>query len=324
MIVITVDPKTKQSAFISIPRDMEGIPIPREWPAYERYGGIYSYPINTLFSSARINPDLWAPQVDNIKVKGYAALEGVLGELYGLDIDYYVSVDLKRLPGRRSTRSSGTMIDVQNPVYDYHYPADDGVSRTHQGVRAARHPVHGRRQALAYARARKLTSDFDRADRQQRVVTSLREQVDLSTLLSPGVIDDLLRTVQADVRTDIPVGRIPKLISLAQTIDLDERISLVLTPPTYRHGVLPPGRLPRTTTSSSRTCRASGRPWPTCSRPIATWHAAAAAAQGGRHGPRPQRHAAYQHPDHARRRRLADAGVRCDRAAHRRRCGRPR
>ena len=84
---------------------MEGIPIPREWPAYERYGGIYSYPINTLFSSARINPDLWAPKVDDIKVKGYAALEGVLGNLYGLDIDYYVSVDLRGLPRASSMRS---------------------------------------------------------------------------------------------------------------------------------------------------------------------------------------------------------------------------
>jgi hypothetical protein len=89
------------------------------------------------------------------------------------------------------------------------------------------------RHALAYARARKLTSDFDRADRQQRVVTSLRDQVDLSTLLSPGFIEEMLRTVRQDVRTDIPVGKMPRLISLAQTIDLDQRISLVLTPPTF-------------------------------------------------------------------------------------------
>ncbi len=232
MIVVTVDPKTKQSAFISIPRDMEGVPIPRDWPAYATYGGLYSYSINTLYASARINPSLWAPRVTERRHKGYAALMGVLGELYGFPIDYYVSVDLRGFRGALDALG-GTMVDVQTPVYDYHYPADDGSSghmkvSVPPGIRY----MDGR-HALAYARARKLTSDFDRADRQQRVVTSVREQVDLSTLLAPGVIPDLLKTVKRYVRTDIPPGMIPRLISLAQTIDLDDRISLVLTPPTY-------------------------------------------------------------------------------------------
>lgn len=232
MIVITVDPKTKQTAFISIPRDMEGIPIPREWPAYDQYGGIYSYPINTLFSSARINPDLWAPKVTDKKAKGYAALAGVLGNLYGLDIAYYVSVDLSGFRGAIDALG-GVIVDVQTPVYDYHYPADDGYYGHMKVYVPPGLQFMDGRHALAYARARKLTSDFDRADRQQRVVTSVREQVDLSRLLTPGVIEDLLQTVKKYVRTDVPVAKIPKLISLAQSIDLDQRISLVLTPPTY-------------------------------------------------------------------------------------------
>ena len=231
LIVVTVDTRTKQSAFISLPRDMEGVPIPRSWPAYGRYGGLYSYPVNTLYTSARINPDLWAPGAES-RHKGYAALKGVLGELYGLDIDYYVSVDLRGFRGVINALG-GAMIDVQSPVLDYHYPADDGLSGHMKvyvppGIRY----MDGR-EALAYARARKLTSDFDRADRQQRVVTSVREQVDLSALLAPGVIEDLLRTVRSYIRTDIPVNKIPKLAQLAQEIDLDERISLVLTPPTF-------------------------------------------------------------------------------------------
>jgi LCP family protein required for cell wall assembly len=232
MIVITVDPKTKQTAFISLPRDMERVPIPREWPAYDQYGGFYSYPINTVFSSARINPGLWAPKVTAPRAKGYAALAGVLGELYGLKIDYWVSVDLSGFRGALDALG-GVMVDVQNPVYDYHYPADDGVSGHMKIYVPPGLQYMDGRHALAYARARKLTSDFDRADRQQRVVTSLREQVDLSALLAPGVIGDLLKTIKKDVRTDIPVGKIPKLISLAQSIDLDQRISMVLTPPTY-------------------------------------------------------------------------------------------
>jgi hypothetical protein len=88
-------------------------------------------------------------------------------------------------------------------------------------------------EALAYARARHETSEFDRTARQQRVITSVREQLDLSALLAPGVIGDLLNTFRSSVKTDIPPAKIPKLIGLAQEIDLDKRISLVLEPPVY-------------------------------------------------------------------------------------------
>jgi LCP family protein required for cell wall assembly len=206
------------------------LPIPRQWPAHGTYGGIYPYPINTLYTSTRINPDLWAPSVE--RGKGFAALKGVLGELYGLTIDYYVAVDLKSFREVIDTLG-GTMIDVQNPVFDYHYPADDGRSGHMKlyippGIQFMRGT-----EALAYARARKLTSDFDRAARQQRVITSLRDQVDLSALLAPGVIEELLKTLRSNIRTDVPPGKLPKLAQLAQEIDLDQRISLVLTPPYY-------------------------------------------------------------------------------------------
>ena len=89
------------------------------------------------------------------------------------------------------------------------------------------------------------TSDFDRSARQQRVITSVREQLDLSSLLAPGVIQDLLKTFRPSIKTDIPPDKIPKLIQLAQEIDLDKRISLVLDPPDYSTDVLPcPPRRP--------------------------------------------------------------------------------
>ena len=42
MIVVSVDPRTGKVAFISLPRDMSGIPLPRDWPAYRAYGGKYN------------------------------------------------------------------------------------------------------------------------------------------------------------------------------------------------------------------------------------------------------------------------------------------
>ena len=67
----------------------------------------------------------------------------------------------------------------------------------------------------------------------------MREQLDLSALLAPGVIGDLLETFRSSIKTDIPPAKIPKLIQLAQEIDLDERISLVLDPPDYSETCYP-------------------------------------------------------------------------------------
>ena len=61
-------------------------------------GGTYNNKINTLYTVARGRPDLFP---GNDTERGFDALMGALGELYGLDIDYYVAVDLRQLPQRR-------------------------------------------------------------------------------------------------------------------------------------------------------------------------------------------------------------------------------
>jgi hypothetical protein len=91
MITVSIDPVTGRLAFISLPRDTSNIPLPREWPAHRALGGKWNNKINTLYVQARANSALF-PGSD--KERGYKALMGALGELYGLDIKYYVSVDL--------------------------------------------------------------------------------------------------------------------------------------------------------------------------------------------------------------------------------------
>ncbi|MFO1541237.1 MAG: LCP family protein [Chloroflexota bacterium] len=236
MILVKIDTRTKQVAFISLPRDTQNLPIPRDWPAYGAFGGVYPYKANTIYTwAARVSPGLFPGDKKN---KGFDSLKGMLAELYGLRrIDYFVAVDL------RSFREvindlGGVIVDVQNPVYDDHYPADDGSGHIKLYIPPGIQFMQGQ-EALAYARARHVTSDFDRAARQQRVITSVRDQIDLASLLAPGVIRDLLRTFRDSVKTDIPPDRIPALIGLAQEIDLDERISLVLDPPEFSQTCYP-------------------------------------------------------------------------------------
>lgn len=114
MITISADPKTGRVAFISLPRDASGVPLPKGWAAHRAFGGTYDNKINTLYTVARGRPDLF-PGDD--AQRGYKALMGTLGELYGLDIDWYVAVDLDSFRTVVNTLG-GVVLDVQLPVRD--------------------------------------------------------------------------------------------------------------------------------------------------------------------------------------------------------------
>jgi LCP family protein required for cell wall assembly len=223
MITVSVDPTTGRLAFISLPRDTSGVPLPRNWGAYSALGGKYNNKINTLYYQARANPSLFP---GNDKDRGYAGLMGALGELYGLDIKYYVAVDLNSFRGMVNTLG-GVVVDVQQPVMDVGYSTADGRGKLKLYIPPGMTRMNGQ-DALAYARSRHGSSDYDRAARQQRVITSVREQSDIDSLLQPRVLAGLIKQLKENVKTNIPTQLAPSMLSLAQKVDLDRRENLVL------------------------------------------------------------------------------------------------
>ena len=223
MITVSIDPTTGRLAFISLPRDTTRVPLPKSWPASRALGGTYNNKINTLYTIARSRSDLFP---GNDKQRGYNALMGALGELYGLDIQYYVSVDLNSFRNV-VTALGGVIVDVQLPVMDTSYATGDGRGKLKLYIPPGMRKMNGQ-DALAYARSRHGSSDFDRSARQQRVITSVRDQTDIDELLQPGVVTSLVKQLASDVKTNIPTKLIPKMLTLAQKIDLNNRENLVL------------------------------------------------------------------------------------------------
>ncbi len=236
MITVSIDPATGRLAFISLPRDTSNIPLPREWGAYNYYGGKWNTKINTLYSWARSQPSLFP---GNDKNRGYKALMGALGELYGLDIKYYVSVDLNSFRQVVNTLG-GVVVDVQLPVMDYGYATGDGRGKLKLYVPPGMRKLNGQ-DALAYARSRHGSSDFDRSARQQRIITSVRDQTDIDAILEPGVVTDLIKQLQKEVKTNIPPKLVPKMLTLADKLDLDNRENLVLGSSKYTEVCYPCG-----------------------------------------------------------------------------------
>jgi LCP family protein required for cell wall assembly len=237
MIVLSIDPQTRQIAMFSLPRDTVDVPLPRAWGAYSYYGGLYPAKINSLWTRAQGSPSLF-PFPD--ATRGPDALKGVLGSLYGIDIPYYVEVDFDGFRKVVDTLG-GVTVPVDLPVQDDHYPTETSDGATRLYIPATIQHMSGD-EALAYARSRHGSNDFDRAQRQQNVILSLRQQADIPTVLLH--LPELVSILKSAVHTDIPTSMLPQLASLADQVGLAHVRSLVFTPPLYQQEVLndPRGR----------------------------------------------------------------------------------
>jgi LCP family protein required for cell wall assembly len=231
LIVVSIDPTTKQVAMFSLPRDSVGVPMP-SGPLRNAFGPTYGSKINSFFTAVRGRPDLVS---GNSRTRGYNGLKSVLGELYGLDIKYFVEVNFVGFK-QVVDAMGGVTINVQVPVLDESYPSDTGrLSRVY--IPAGIQHMTGA-QALVYARSRHGSDDFDRGYRQQRVLTSLREQADVAAMIPR--IPELLAAVKATVKTDVPRGELAKLAGLAATVDTRDIRSYVFAYPRYGSQVLAP------------------------------------------------------------------------------------
>lgn len=225
LIVVSIDPLTKQVAMFSLPRDTVDVPVP-PGPAQQAFGPVYTRKINAWFTSIRNREDLF-PGTD--RTRGYNGLKAIMGNLYDLDIKYFVEVNFEGFV-RVVDALGGVTINVQIPVVDDRYPGEGGRLERIYIPSGIQH-MDGV-QALRYARSRHTSTDFDRAQRQQRVLLSLREQADPAELIPR--LPELVTALKQAVRTDIPIDQLDELLGLASEIDTRSIRSFVFTPPLYQ------------------------------------------------------------------------------------------
>jgi len=213
----------------SLPRDTEQVPVP-PGPSQRVWGSTYGQKINSWFVNNRHRSDLWP---GNDRTRGYNALKAIIGNLYGLDIKYFVEVNFDGFK-KVIDALGGVTINVQVPVVDDTFPGTTGRTQRLYIPSGIQH-MDGD-QALRYARSRHTSSDFDRGARQQRVLLSLREQADPQALIPR--IPDLVAALKKAIRTDVPLDQIAQLLGLASQIDTANIRSYVFSPPLYQSEVL--------------------------------------------------------------------------------------
>ncbi len=213
MIVVSIDPQTGATAMFSVPRNNVQLPIPEDIPAYDTFG-CHCYPglANEIYQYGLGNPEGF-PGGPNT---GGNASKAILGNLLGLEIHFFALVDLQGFVDVIDALG-GVTITVTERVYDGAYPHEDGSLEVID-IQPGTYDMDGH-LALAYARSRRTSDDYDRMGRQRCVIEAVAEQADPISLLRR--LPDLVPAIQGSIVTDIPVADIPDFLDLLGRADLE-------------------------------------------------------------------------------------------------------
>jgi LCP family protein required for cell wall assembly len=205
IMVVSLDPKTKHAAILSVPRDLY-VKIPASANTRVQYGKINS-------ANAYGGPQLAAQTVSNV---------------IGVPIHYYVIIDFS---GFRQAIDAvgGVDINVPTAIYDPSYPCDNERGGFCPFSIAAGQQHMDGTVALRYSRSRHSTSDFDRAARQQLVLEALRQKaLTLSTLTNPVKLTQLIQAVGSHLKTDIQPNEISKIAGIVKDVDISKTPTTVI------------------------------------------------------------------------------------------------
>ncbi len=167
---------------------------------------------------------------------GAAALEQVIEGMAGVDIDYYVLVDLNAFVDIVDALGGVTMY-VPRDINDDAYPVEDGTMTTLHIDAGVQH--FDGSTGLAYVRSRHDSTDYDRMGRQRCFLSALAAEADVPSLVRG--LPALLDTIQANVTTDIPLSALPDLIKLAGKVDATGALAVGFDPPDWISGRVGPG-----------------------------------------------------------------------------------
>jgi LCP family protein required for cell wall assembly len=203
IFIVTVDPKTKSTGILGIPRDL-WVDIP-----YSSGSGTYKDRINSVYVAGELN---------GYDQGGIGLMKDVIEQDFGIEINKYVMVDFDGFESIIDALG-GIEVDVPDAVFDPYYsetekpgdyfPQDFEVGRQHMDGRTA----------LAYSRIRFSSDDLDRIQRQQRVIFATIDKAKSLDVLSKA--PDLWDKYKDAITTDISDTQIAGYALLANQVKDD-------------------------------------------------------------------------------------------------------
>ena len=193
VIIVSIDKITKKTALVSVPRDLY---IEMDAQAANNKKIKLKGKINEVYERGLANGG------------GIALAKQIFSRITGIYIDQAIVADFNAF--REVVNNLGGIdIRLTKPFnektqwgYEFSLPAGDNH-------------LDGN-QALYYVRSRYSTSDFDRARRQQEVISIIKNKaLSLGFLSNPTKISSLLNNLKGNIRTDFQIWDIGDMLALA-------------------------------------------------------------------------------------------------------------
>lgn len=222
MTLVSIDVDTGRAVLFSLPRNLEDVPfaegsaaaraMPLGWHCGDKclLNGIYTW--------GQEHKDLFPGDQD----PGAAAMKQAVAGVTGLDVPYYVLIDL---------RGFSNLIDAMDGItvtVNQRVPIGGGTSRVSGHIEPGTQTLDGY-HALWYARSRHGASDYERMARQRCVMDAMLHQLDPATVLTK--FQAIAAAGKNVVSTDIPAGQLDTFLDLAVKAKSQRIGSVQFVPP---------------------------------------------------------------------------------------------
>ncbi|TCO47880.1 LytR family transcriptional attenuator [Kribbella antiqua] len=239
VIVASIDTKTGDTALISLSRNWMRMPFPEDSPLHKAYPDGYWDPskgnveqpefyLDSMYDNIpKAHPGILGP-TDNL---GADALKVSVGEALGLDIDYYMQVNL--LGFRQIIDALGGItvnVNYKVPIGgDYGAGPGSNTAKKPSGyIEPGPNQKLDGYHALWFARGRYGLDDLSRQERQRCTIHALVNSVNPATLVTK--YKEIASAGKKLLRTDIPQEILPSFIQLGlkvknanvSNVDLDK------------------------------------------------------------------------------------------------------
>ena len=205
IMVVSIDPKNKGVAMLSVPRDL-----------YVDVEKIGSTKINAVYSSGK---NYYESEEEGLKLA-----KDTVSSLLGVPIHYFALVNFDGFE-KVIDILGGVEINVEKDLYDPLYPDKNLEGYEEFSISKGVHIMDGE-TALKYARSRETTSDFDRAKRQQTILLAVKDKVTKEqNLFNIRKITQIINTLSDNIRMDIQISEIEELSKIMKDIK-SENISV--------------------------------------------------------------------------------------------------
>ena len=233
IMLLTIDQNKKDAFMISLPRDF--------WVKLDQPCSVgYEEKLNTVY--------MCASDDGKYEQNGADALRKKVGEILGMDIQYYAHLNYKvvadavdAVDGVQVTIETDDPRGIYDPNFDWMCKHQCKMVNYKQGETVTLDGAH----ALALARARNAQGgyglpggNFDRERNQQKILRALQDKaLSAGTLTNLGKVTGLIDALGNNLRTNVNTSEIRTILDLAQeikgeklqSIALDEEGSAVVT-----------------------------------------------------------------------------------------------